>query len=353
MLQAATRTARLLAIAIALLLGPGCAGRAPHAEPAAARTAASVGATGAAGARTGADAHAASAAATPPYYRVERGAGANLLLLGTVHFGPAAGWALSPVLEADLARADRFVFEIDLRLATEDRVGDLLAALAVLEPGRRLPDLVTPETARMLEARDAELTRMGFPRGARDGREPWYLAVSLVELPVEANGWSLAASVENQVFAEVGARPITGLETFEEQLRMLDELPYPLQDAMLRDTLARLDESAASLEELADAWRTGDEATLARVAREGVDELPALEAVYERLLGERNRRWVKQLRTALEDSTRAGETVFVAVGALHLVGEDGLVALLRDAGYRVERIDQGRAASAREERFSR
>jgi uncharacterized protein YbaP (TraB family) len=118
---------------------------------------------------------------------------------------------------------------------------------------------------------------------------------------------------------------------------------------MLRDTLARLDESADSLEEMATAWRTGDEDALSELAREGVDELPGLEAVYDVLLGERNRRWVKQLRPILEDAARADETVFVAVGALHLVGDEGLVALLREAGYRAESIDQRRAASARKE----
>lgn len=332
--RAAARAARLLWITVLLLLAPGCADRAPRAERAA---------------KAEATARSNSTAAAPPFYRIEGGAGADLLLLGTVHFGPATGWDLSPALEAGLARADRFVFEIDLRRVTEERVGELLAELAVLEPGRRLSDLVAPETARLLDERDAELTRLGFPHGARDGREPWYVALSLVELPVEANGWSLAASVESQIFATVGARPITGLETLEGQLRMLDALPYPLQDLMLRDTLARLDESADSLEEMATAWRTGDEDALSDLAREGVDELPGLDGVYDVLLGDRNRRWVKQLRPILEDASRADETVFVAVGALHLVGDEGLVALLRDAGYRAESIDQRRAAPVRKE----
>ncbi|MBK7951341.1 MAG: TraB/GumN family protein [Deltaproteobacteria bacterium] len=335
--RAAARAARLLWIALLLLLAPACAEHAPGAGSAA---------TDRATAQSSSDA---SRAAAPPFYRIEGGAGADLLLLGTVHFGPPTGWALSPALEAGIAQADRFVFEIDLRQATAERVGDLLAELAVLEPGRRLPDLVAPETVRLLDERDAELTRLGFPRGARDGREPWYVAVSLVELPVEANGWSLAASVESQLFAAVGPRPITGLETLEGQLRMLDGLPHPLQDLMLRDTLARLDESADSLEAMATAWRTGDEAALEDLAREGVDELPGLAGVYDVLLGERNRRWVTQLRPILEDASRADETVFVAVGALHLVGDEGLVALLREAGYRAESIDQRGAAEARKE----
>ncbi|MBY0402165.1 TraB/GumN family protein [Myxococcota bacterium] len=314
----------VLGIGLALALGVGCAGPAPRVEGAGDR-------------------------ATPPAYRIEGDAGADLILLGTVHFGPAKGWDLSPALDAGIALADRFVFEIDPRALTDASVGDLLAELAVLEPGRRLSDLIAPETAKRLEERDALLTSLGFPRGAREGREPWYVAVSLVELPVEANGWSMAAALEQQLFAEVQGRPVLGLETVEEQLRMLDGLPYPLQDLMLRDTLERLDEAAESLQELAAAWQRGDEANLAALAREGIDEYPELDAVYDVLLDARNRRWLGQLRLLLDDPAHRGESVLVAVGALHLVGDEGLVELLRQAGYRAEAVPHDWAPGAPQE----
>lgn len=309
------------AIAVLLGLAVACAGPARDADPAPLEAGA-------------------SAVARPPFYRIDGGGGATLLLLGTVHFGPTVGWDLSPALDAAIADADRFVFEIDLRTVADEQVGDLLAELAVLGPGPRLPDLVAPETVGWLERRDAELARLGFPRGARDGREPWYVAVALVELPIEANGYAMSAAVEQQLFASVGDRPVLGLETLEEQLRLLDTLPYPLQDLMLRDALIHLDESADSLGDLAQAWQRGDERALEALAREGVDLLPALDGVYDVLLGDRNRRWIGRLRTLLDDRTRRGETILVAVGALHLVGEEGLVELLREAGYRARAVDQ-------------
>ncbi|MEZ4333848.1 MAG: TraB/GumN family protein [Myxococcota bacterium] len=278
--------------------------------------------------------------AEPPFYCIAGEGGADLLLLGTIHFGPPQGWTLSRPVRAGLQRADGFVLEVDLRREDPERIGDLLAELAVLGPGERLPDLVAPETAALLDARDATLTALGFPRGARDGRAPWYLATALVELPIEANGWSLAASLDVQVLGAAGTRPVLGLETAEEQLRMLAGLPLPVQDLMLRDTLARLDEATASLRALARAWQVGDEATLESLAREGVDALPGLDRLYEVLLDERNRRWLARLRPLLADPARAGQTLVVAVGALHLPGPEGLVALLRDAGYRASRIDQ-------------
>lgn len=102
----------------------------------------------------------------------------------------------------------------------------------------------------------------------------------------------------------------------------------------------QLDDSGDLARQLIVAWREGDEAGLARLAREGVDALPALDRFYDIVLGDRNRRWVRQLRPFLDGREHAGQQMLVAVGALHLVGEDNLVTLLREAGYRAEKVVQ-------------
>jgi uncharacterized protein len=273
----------------------------------------------------------------PPYFAVEGGRGAKLQLLGTIHIGPEEGFLLSPAIEADLAKADRLVLEVDLRLATEELVSDLLAKLVVLEPGTTLPEIVAPETVKLLDREDEALARYGFPRNARLRLKPWFVAVGIIETAFGESGWSTEAMVDRQVMNAFGARPILGLETVEEQLRLLDGLSPELQDLMLRDTVSRIDEIAPSLTELVTAWRVADERALERIAREGIDELPGLDRFYDVLLGERNRRWLAKLRPLLDDPSYAGENVFVAVGALHLVGQDSLVELLDEAGYRVAR----------------
>lgn len=330
----ATRIARSFASAVAalvsgVLLLTACAD-APH-PPQAARSAAQAAAPTA---RSVAPSNAANFV-RPPYFAVEGGRGAKLRLLGTIHIGPEEGWVLSPAIESDLADADRLILEIDLRQATEAVVSDLLAKMVVLEPGVTLPEIIAPETAKLLDEEDEALTRAGFPRGARLRLKPWFLSVALIETAYGESGWSSEAMVDRQVLNAFGDRPIVGLETFDQQLRMLDGLAPDLQDLMLRDTVSRLAEIAPSTTELVEAWRVADERSLERIAREGIDELPELDRFYDVLLGERNRRWLAQLRPLLDDPARAGETLFVAVGALHLVGRDSLVALLDEAGYRV------------------
>ncbi len=259
-------------------------------------------------------------------------------MLGTIHVGPATGWDLSPEVDRAIDEAERFAMELDLRQLDEDAVGSLLASMVLLPPGRTIDQVIAPETARLLSERDALLARHGMPRNARVRFEPWYVAVSLVQVAAAESGYALDRSVEDTLMARIGERPLVGLETFEVQMRMMDELAPGTQDAMLRDTLLRLEDAGPELERLVDAWRHADRAALEAIAQQGLDELPGLQDFYDVLLVRRNARWLEALRDLLDDPALAGQDVFLAVGALHLVGKDGLEALFRDAGYRVARI---------------
>jgi uncharacterized protein YbaP (TraB family) len=339
--------ARLAALAalVAFFLSTGCGNATPPPVEARGPTS-SPGAIPIAGGAPGAEersadrSFAANRSATPPYYRVDGGRGATLFLLGTIHVGPEAGWQLSAPVEAAIAKADRIALEVDLRLATEDAVSSLVAELALLPQGRQVSDVVAPETAKLLESEDARLTRLGVPPGMRKLMKPWFMATVIGESIYGELGLSSQSAVEYRILEAIGDRPLVGLETFEQQLRMLDEVEPGLQDLMLRETLMQLDESRDLAHQLIAAWRDGDEAELARLAREGVDELPELDRFYDIVLGDRNRRWIWQLRPLLDGREHAGQDVLVAVGALHLVGEDNLVSLLRKAGYRVEKVAQ-------------
>lgn len=277
--------------------------------------------------------------AMPPFHRVTGGDGAELLVMGTIHLGPAGGWRFAPAIDDGLARASRIVLELDLRRATEEAIGGLLMQLVILPPPDTLPDVVSPETRKLLVEMDAQLAMAGLPGLARRQLKPWFVAMGLIESTVQRSGYSNLQSAELAILERLGDRPLDGLETAEEQLRMLDAMPLEAQDALLRDALLRFDEATEDLHALVEAWRGGDEAALAELVRLGVDEVPELEQVYDVVNRDRNARWVAPLRAYLDDPELAGETVFVGVGALHVVGDEGVVALLREAGYRVESID--------------
>jgi uncharacterized protein YbaP (TraB family) len=279
------------------------------------------------------------ATARPPFYRIDGGRGAALALMGTIHIGPDSGWIFSTAIQDALDHADSFILEIDLNQVSGDEIGSALAGMVIIESPRFLQDLVSPETAKLLEQEDTRLAQMGLPYHARKHFKPWYVAMSLIEAATKTSGWSASASAESVILDAIGDRPILGLETFQEQLGLLGNLDPTLQDMMLRDTLLRLDQAIEEIHAQAHAWRTGDEMYFEALAREGVDEMPEFERFFEIILGERNHRWLPVFRKFLDDPAREDELIFVGVGTLHLVGEDGLIELFRSRGYRVRPID--------------
>lgn len=277
--------------------------------------------------------------ATPPFYHIRGEGGASLLLMGTVHLGPPEGWRFSPRLLDALTSANRLVLEIDPREATEDAVGTLLAKLAVTRPGVTLTDLVSPETAKLLDENEATLESLGMPRNASRWKKPWYVALWLLETAVVESDFTPAASADSLIFETLGGRQLIGLESFDEQLAIFDSLSPRLQDVMLRGALLGLDTAVEEIHSLVDAWRHGDERLLEKITSKGIKELPEFEELHDAMLRDRNHRWLGEFRSLLDDREYLDETIFVGVGALHLVGDDGLVRLLRAAGYTVEPID--------------
>ncbi len=126
------------------------------------------------------------------------------------------------------------------------------------------------------------------------------------------------------------SKPIEGLETPAEQFAVLGGLPMAEQKRFLQMTLEESADLDEELEKVVAAWRAGDTTALAALLTEAYDDFPEL---YGPLTADRNRAWVKQLEPLLEDR----DDYLVVVGALHLVGRDSVVDLLRRRGYDIVR----------------
>jgi uncharacterized protein YbaP (TraB family) len=119
-------------------------------------------------------------------------------------------------------------------------------------------------------------------------------------------------------------------ETPEQQIDMLSKAKVSDQLASLEETLKELDEDPLQFETLQKAWIAGD---VGWIEREALDPLRhAAPRLYARLVSDRNRRWETQIERLL----KSGQNAFIVVGVGHLVGSDGVPALLRKRGYRVE-----------------
>lgn len=272
-----------------------------------------------------AQAHAALAA--PALWAV-RDRDSTIYLFGTMHIlSPGTVWR-TPEYDRALADSSVVWFETDVEAKTET-VAPLLVKYG-FDLKTPLKDKLKPET--MVAVRAAMKT---FPGGGQmvEFMQPWTAATLIQMLPAMQSGMTANSGADMTISRDLttAGQTVRYFETVEGQLRILADLPLDVQIRMLEDTLAGED-YAEQMEVDEDAWLNGDvQAYGSAMAIEMRDSRPAF---YEALLRRRNQAWV----VILTREMRGRGVEMVNVGALHLVGEDGLVAQLRKRGYVVERI---------------
>lgn len=245
-------------------------------------------------------------------------------LLGTIHALPdGTEWRTAEIARV-IDTADFLVVEIGT--LNNDREGP--AIYASLSQTRGLPPL-TERLPADLHARLAEMIARGNLENIDfTGLETWAAAISLAR--VDATG-DPANGVDRALIAGFADRPIRELEGMRGQLAIFDRLPESAQRTMLAAIVRENGRAAKDPSRLQRAWLAGDAATIEQSTREGFLADPALREV---LLATRNRRWAAAIAPMLGEPPLP----LIAVGTAHLVGPDGLAALLREAGYRVTRI---------------
>jgi uncharacterized protein YbaP (TraB family) len=252
----------------------------------------------------------------------------RVYLFGSIHLLRPGEFRIEGELALAYGDAEAVYLEVDLAALSPSMMAAAVAELAIDPQGRTLDELMgedAHEAYVLARGAGIELATLGHV-------EPWFAALTVMSLALAREGLSGEDGVEQQVIARAAAdgKEIHGLETLEEQLGVLDAMGSRQQREFLLKSLEDARQVPAAVQTLLAAWRTGDEATLTReLATEFTDE-PDL---YRSLIVERNRRWAEQIVALLDHE----EDYLVIVGALHLVGEDGLPAVLERRGFEVSR----------------
>jgi uncharacterized protein YbaP (TraB family) len=255
-----------------------------------------------------------------------------LHLLGSVHVGAAGGWDLPPAIDEAFSAAHVLVLEVDDSELDPSAIALQIHQRASLPPQLRLASVISPETHELLVSRLLELE---LDPEMLEGFEPWFASIVLVEQVYSAEGYSAAEGVDRRLLQSAGEEMfIVGLESAEDQLAMLDGLPMALQESMLRDTLLSSTDLWESVDRLLQAWRSGDDERLDALIFGDLEHHPELVAFYDAVFFERNERMTEGFVRWIASDHR----VFGVVGAGHLIGDRGIVALLRERGYEVERV---------------
>lgn len=243
-------------------------------------------------------------------WKVQKGEGPVLWLFGTIH---DAGIELVPaVARAALEGAPRFVSE----LGTAEADPDARRELSFQRSGAGIDQTLGDD---WYDLRDALRGRIKEDQLAR--ARPWF---ALILLNHEDTPRVVAMDQALAERAEAVHKPVDNLESPEVQMRVLDSI-VTVED--LRGALHAHGRLSCDYQALASAYAAGDLASLAPML--------VVPRTAEPLLYARNRTWVPKLEAYL-----AGTGAFVAVGLGHMLGDQGLPALLAKAGYTVVRVDK-------------
>ncbi|WP_245396743.1 TraB/GumN family protein [Jiella sonneratiae] len=290
----------------------------------------------------------AKAAAVPNgegrFYRIEAAGAAPSFLLGTMHLGDPRLLRLPAPIREAFAQSRSLVIETTDILDQKKMAGALFAdpALTTLPDGKTLDDYLTQAEREKLAA---TLSKKGVPLQAVERLQPWFLSSGFM-LPdcqkqtIEA-GVPLVLDTSLAGMAKAAQKPVEGLETALEQLQSMAAIPIKQQMDGFVALIAAEDELDDIFETMIELYLAGDVSTIVPAIEAAVPEGGMMVgtgegygAFEEKVITERNGRMAERLVPLLG---KGG--VFIAVGALHLPGEKGLVALLRRRGYAVTRID--------------
>jgi uncharacterized protein YbaP (TraB family) len=262
----------------------------------------------------------------PALWEVQGPGGASGYVFGTVHALPDGLAWKTPAIDRAIERSGTLVLEI---VDPGDESGARAAFVRLgTTPGQPpLEQRVDPARREALRQAMAE-TRLQPAQFA--SLEDWAAALTLSFALEAKGGYDPANGADRTLLAAIGKRPVIGLETLEGQLGLFDALSAREQRSLLNAVVAEGRNDAAD-KRLIDAWAEGDTAALDREAHAGMMADPRLR---EALLVSRNRRWADQVEAML----RAGRRPFVAVGAAHVAGIDGLPEMLAARGFDVKRV---------------
>jgi uncharacterized protein YbaP (TraB family) len=251
-------------------------------------------------------------------------------LVGSVHMLSPDYYPLDAAFETAFKDADLLVEEVDLGEMQTPATQMQILTRGRLPADQSFDKLLSPPTLVLVNKSLAELGPVGE---VLKGFKPWMLAIALQGLELHKAGFDPALGLDQHFYdlAQEAHKEIQGLETVEYQLARFDEMTMEQQDRFLADTLKELATEKANVGKLADAWKAGDAPTLERILLADLKSDPVM---YRRLLVERNHNWLPKLDALF---TRRGHA-FVVVGAAHLIGPDGLIALLKAKGYSVEQM---------------
>jgi uncharacterized protein YbaP (TraB family) len=228
------------------------------------------------------------------------------------------------------------VVEVNVGAVDHTELQAKTLSYATLPDGARI-QTVLPEN--LVGELASSLSRYGVPLQQVQSLKPAFLMNQIVLLRLTSLGYQGEHGVEQHYLRQLGNRQVLELETLDQQLSLLFNQPIALQQQLLIDTLLQEAEIEPLVAGMIGAWFSGDDERFMEMFEAQAGDSELTRQFTEQLLDHRNLGMADKIQDYLAaGDPEAPRTYFVLVGAAHLIGEEGIIALLEERGVATERL---------------
>ena len=271
---------------------------------------------------------------------------ATIYLMGSIHFADKSFYPLRKEIENVFEKSDALVVELDINNIDHNAYNRLLLEKGMYKDGSTIKDVISEKTWLQLEQR---LEQLNISYDDIKSYKPGILVLTLTAMQVMQMGFDPELGIDvyflNKAASDSSAKKIIELETLAQQVNLF--LNVSSGDLLLKESLYSLDESEIMMAEMVRYWKAGDKEKMNKLLFEDMlNEYPAFSAIYDSLIYQRNQQMASKIDDMLsarlqhpsQGKLQKKQSYFVVVGSGHLIGEKGIVNVLKKKGYEVKRL---------------
>lgn len=257
----------------------------------------------------------------------------ELHLLGSIHALKPGMYPLNENIMAAYDKSDVLAVELDINNVNPGALMGMMAT-AMYKDGDSLDKHLNRETYAELKK---VMKQLGLPESAYSKMTPWFLTMSMAEMSLRKIGADPLSGIDLHFLnkAKADKKKVVEMEGFVFQLKLFQDLSKKHPNELVKFSLADADKMEESFDSMVAAWRAGDDKAIEKTFKE-YEKDKGLKKISKAIMHDRNATMTKTVKGYI----KSGKKYFVVVGAGHLIGETGIVAQLKKAGYKVEQVSK-------------